>query len=86
MLKIEIVVSVSNLIFFLLETEFTEVEIILDFCPYLMSPRMIRLICNSPLIADRDPTRKNPKSNGMVKTMTTDMRFAGFEVPSNMYL
>ena len=53
---------------------------------YLKSPLMILFICNSPLMVDRDPTMKNPSISGIVKTMTTEMRLAGFAVPSNMYL
>merc|ERR1719361_2141298 len=37
-------------------------------------------------MVERDPTMKNPSISGIVKTMTTEMRLAGFAVPSNMYL
>ena len=55
-------------------------------CCYLKSPLMILFICSSPLMVERDPTMKNPSISGIVKTMTTEMRLAGFAVPSNMYL
>ena len=53
---------------------------------YLKSPLMILFICSSPEMVERDPTMKNPSISGIVKTMTTEMRLAGFDVPSNMYL